>query len=58
MRQLEKIPNVEAISLDNIDMLSQWGVEYETTIMEEAPKWLEEEKELQQAQGTREEEGQ
>ena len=34
---------MDAISLDNIDILSKWRVEIELPIMEEAPTWLEEE---------------
>jgi hypothetical protein len=37
VRQLEKIPDVDFISLDNINILFEWRVEYETPIMEEAP---------------------
>jgi hypothetical protein len=47
VRQLEKIPDVDAISLDNINILSEWRVEYEAPIMEEAPEWLEEEEQQQ-----------
>jgi hypothetical protein len=43
MKQVEKTPEVGAISLDNIDVLSKWRVEIEFPIMEEAPAWLEEE---------------
>lgn len=39
-------PDVDTISLDNINIFSYWRVEYEASIMEEAPDWLEE-KELQ-----------
>ena len=45
MRQIEKEPDVNAISLDNIDILSKWRVEIETPIMEESPSWLKEGKE-------------
>jgi hypothetical protein len=38
VKQLDKEPDIEAISLDDIDTTSQWRVE-----MEEAPEWLEEE---------------
>ena len=41
MRQIEKEPDADAISLDNIDILSKWRVEIETPIMEESPTWLE-----------------
>ena len=47
---MEKTSNVDAISLDNIDILSKWRVESEVPIMEAAPVWLEEEEEEQQQQ--------
>ena len=40
MRQIEKEPDVDAISLDNIDILSKWRVEIETLAVEESPTWL------------------
>jgi hypothetical protein len=40
---MERTPNVDAISLDNIDVLSKWRVESEVPITNEAPAWLEEE---------------
>ena len=40
---MEKAPDVDAISLDNIDVLSKWRVETKLPIMEEAPAWLDEE---------------
>ena len=43
MKQVEKSPDVDAICLDNIDILSKWRVEAELPIMEEAPAWLDEE---------------
>jgi hypothetical protein len=56
VRQLEKISNVDSISLDNIDIFFEWRVEYKEPIMEEAPMSLEEEEERQQqAQWVREE---
>ena len=42
MAQIQKDPDANAISLDNIDILSKWRVEMETPIMEESPAWLEE----------------
>jgi hypothetical protein len=45
---MDRTPDVDAISLDNIDVLSKWRVEAEMPIMEEAPAWLEEEPEQQQ----------
>ena len=40
MAQIQKEPDANAISLDNIDILSKWRVEIETPIMEESPTWL------------------
>jgi hypothetical protein len=42
VKQLDKEPDIEAISLDNIDTTSQWRVEIQEPEMEEAPEWLEE----------------
>jgi hypothetical protein len=42
VKQLDKEPDREAISLDKIDTTSQWRVEIQEPEMEEAPKWLEE----------------
>jgi len=39
---MDKTPDVDAISLDNIDILSTWRVEAELPIIEAAPSWLEE----------------
>lgn len=39
---MDKTPDVDAISLDNIDILSTWRVEVELPIIEAAPSWLEE----------------
>ena len=46
---MDRTPNVDAISLDNIDVLSKWRVESKIPIMEEAPAWIDEELEQQQA---------
>lgn len=54
--------DVDAISLDNIGILSKWRVEIEMPIMEEAPTWLEpeeqqhEEREEESKEEEREEE--
>jgi hypothetical protein len=49
MRQIEKEPEVDAISLDNIDILTKWRVEVEVPLLDEALAWLEEgEQERQQ----------
>jgi hypothetical protein len=57
---MDRTPDVDAIALDSIDVLSKWRVEAEMPIMEEAPAWLEEEPEQQQdleeQQGEEEEE--
>jgi hypothetical protein len=45
---MDRTPDMDAISLDNIDVLSKWRVEVKMPIMEEAPAWLEEESEQQQ----------
>jgi hypothetical protein len=42
MRRIEKELEVDAISLDNIDILSKWRVEIEVPLLDEAPAWLEE----------------
>ena len=42
IKQMDKTPDVDAISLDNIDILSTWRVEVELPIIEAAPSWLEE----------------
>jgi hypothetical protein len=47
VRQLEKILDVDTISLDNVNILSEWRVEYEVPIMEKEPMWLEEEEQQQ-----------
>ena len=41
MKQLEKKPEVEAISLDHINTTAAWRAETEEPIMEVAPDWLE-----------------
>jgi len=46
---MDRTSNVDPISLDNIDVLSKWRVEFEMPIMEDAPTWLKEEPEQQQA---------
>ena len=42
MKQLDKEPDTDAISLDAIDTMSQWRVETEEPEMEETPEWLDE----------------
>jgi hypothetical protein len=41
--QIQKTPDVDAISLDGIDTTVAWRVEIERPIMESVPKWLHEE---------------
>ena len=48
MKQVEQTPDVDAISLNNIDVLSKWRVEIELPLMEEAPAWLEEQQRQQE----------
>ena len=43
MKQIEKVPNSDAISLDDVDTTSKWRVEMEDPVMDEAPEWLKEE---------------
>ena len=45
VKQIEKVPNSDAISFDDIDTTSKWRVEMEDPVMDEAPEWLEEEEE-------------
>jgi hypothetical protein len=42
VEQIEKEPEVDAISLDNIDILSKWSMEFEVPLLDEAPAWLKE----------------
>jgi hypothetical protein len=56
VKQLDKEPDIEAISLDNIDTTSQWRVEIQEPKMEEAPKWLEEHVDNLMEEGATEEE--
>ena len=46
----------DAISLDNIDVLSQWRVESEEPILEESLSWLEPDDPLEQGQQEEQEE--
>lgn len=55
MRQIESPMDPDAISLDNIDVLSQWRVESEEPILEESPSWLEPDDPLEQGQQEEEE---
>ena len=46
VNKIEKVPNSDAISLDDIDTTSKWRVETKDPVMDEAPEWLEEEEEV------------
>ena len=41
VRQINKVPDTDAIVLDLIHTTSSWRMEIEETVMEEAPEWLE-----------------
>lgn len=41
MKQIERTPDIEAISFDGIDTTSAWMVESEEPAMELASEWLE-----------------
>jgi hypothetical protein len=56
VKQLDKELDIEDISLDNIDTISQWRVEIQEPEMEEAPEWLEEHADDLSEEGKREEE--
>jgi hypothetical protein len=56
VKQLDKEPDIEAISLDNIDATSQWRVEIQELEMEEALVWLEEHVDNLMEEGVTEEE--
>ena len=48
---MDKVPNVEAIYLDNIKILSEWRVESEAPIMAKSLAWLEEEQHREEEEG-------
>ena len=56
VKQIQAPMDPDAISLDNIDVLSQWMVETEHPVLEESPAWLEPEEPLEQGQQEEEEE--
>jgi hypothetical protein len=56
VKQLDKEPDIEAISLDDIDTTSQWRVEIQELEMEEALEWLEEHADDLREEATTEEE--
>jgi hypothetical protein len=41
VKQINNVPDIDAIILDSIDTTSPWRVETKVPIMEEAPEWLE-----------------
>ena len=43
VKQIKKVPNLDAISLDDIDTTNKLKVEMKDHVMDEAPEWLEEE---------------
>jgi hypothetical protein len=43
VRQIQKTPDVDAISLDGIDTTVAWRVESERPILESMPDWIQEE---------------
>jgi hypothetical protein len=47
LKQIDRTPDVDAISLENIDVLSKWRVESEMPTMEEVLSWIYEEPEQQ-----------
>ena len=46
VKQIEKVPNSYAISLDDINTTRKWRVETEDPVMDKAPEWLEEEEDV------------
>jgi hypothetical protein len=43
VRQIQKTPDVDAISLNGIDTSVEWRVESERPILESMPNWIQEE---------------
>jgi hypothetical protein len=43
VRQIQKTPNVDTISLDGIDTSNEWRVEFERPILESMPDWIQQE---------------
>ena len=43
VRQMQKTPDVDAISLDGIDISAEWRVESERPILESMPDWIQQE---------------
>lgn len=42
---MEKLVDVDANCLENIDLVFDWVVEIERLVMDESPRWLDEEDE-------------
>lgn len=51
----EIVGDMDTISLENINIFSEWRLDYDPLIIEEALEWLEEEEEQHQVHGEREE---
>jgi hypothetical protein len=41
VRQINKVPDMDAISFNALDTMSPWSVEIERSVMDETPEWLE-----------------
>jgi hypothetical protein len=57
VRQIQKTPDVDAISLDGIDTSAEWRVESERPILESMPDWIQQEVEGAVAEEEEEVEG-
>ena len=57
VRQMQKTPDVDAISLDGIDTSVEWRVESERPILESMPDWIQQEVEGAVAEEEEEVEG-
>ena len=57
VRQIQKTPAVDAISLDGIDTSAEWRVESERPILESMPDWIQQEVEGAVAEEEEEVEG-
>jgi hypothetical protein len=51
---MDRTLDVDAISLDNINVLFKWRVKFEVLTMEKAPAWLEEEQQQEEQKGEEE----
>jgi hypothetical protein len=57
VRQIQKTPDVDTISLDGIDTSAEWRVESERPILESMPDWIQQEVEGAVAEEEEEAEG-